>query len=233
MPKSNQNSADVSCEGNALSFALRNLLGGYSFIDIVKVEEVTGDTLTVKPLLSALTMDNEAMVSGVIYDVPYLQLRRGVSAVIMDPVVGDIGLIAVCDKDITNIKRTKSESVPDNFRTHSCSDAVYLTGIASLSSQPTQYAHFHEGGIDIVSPLDVTVKGGSVSVTAQEEITLNSPQIKLNGNLVQGDGEYGGLAVFTNGASTREDFVASGVSLKNHTTTGVEPGGGISGPPSS
>ena len=231
MPKSNQTSADVSCEGNALGFALRNLIGGYSFIDIVRVEEVTGNTLTVKPLLSALTMDDEAMERGVIYDVPYLQLRRGGSAVIMDPVVGDLGLIAVCDKDITNIKRTKTESVPDNFRAHSCSDAVYLTGIASLNSDPTQYIHFHDGGIDIFSPFDVNVNGKVVTVNAREKISLNCPQIELNGNLVQGEGEFGGSALFANGAITPEDFKAGDISLKNHRTPNIQRGDDTSNAP--
>jgi len=226
MTASNQKADDVSSEGNALAFAMRNMIGSYAFIDVVRVEAVFSEeqTVTVKRLLYGLTTGDEKIDNQPVYGVPYIRLGRGNSAVIMDPVVGDIGLVAICDRDISNIKRTKAESPPGSKRMHSRADATYITGIASLNSDPTQYAHFHDSGIDITSPLDITINGKNVEVNAQEKLSLNAPEVEVNGQLTQGAGSYAGAAIFSNGASTQQDFVAGEISLKNHRTSGVKSG---------
>ncbi|MCZ5831955.1 hypothetical protein O5345_06120 [Escherichia coli] len=43
--------------------------------------------------------------NSVLYDLPVWRLQRGNSAVIMDPVAGDIGLIAICDKDTSLVRK--------------------------------------------------------------------------------------------------------------------------------
>lgn len=233
MTAPNQKADDVSSEGNALSFAVRNMIGSYAFIDVVRVEEVFPEEglVTVRRLLYGLTTGDEKIDSQPVYGVPYIRLGRGNSAVIMDPVVGDIGLVAICDRDISNIKRTKTDSAPGSKRMHSRADATYVTGIASLNSAPTQYAHFHDAGIDITSPLDITINGRNIELNAQEKIALNSPDVEVNGSLTQGTGSYAGSAVFSNGASTPGDFVAGVISLKNHRTSGVTVGDDTSGGP--
>ena len=231
MSRSNQTSADVSSEGNALVFALRNMIGWYSFIDIVKVTEVTGDTLTVISQLHGLTNENEKIDNEPIYGIPYLRLQRGASAVIMDPVVGDIGLMAVCDRDITNVKATKSDAAPNTKRMHSVSDAVYLTGIASLNSAPSQYVHFRDDGIDIVSPLVVTVSSPTIEINGDNLVSINAPKIVLNGQITQGTGSHAGTATFANGATTPADFKAGTIGLKTHRHGGVQTGGGNTGLP--
>lgn len=212
-------------------FAMKNMIGGLAFIDVARVESVTGDTLTIKSLLRGMTTDGDIIENEPVYGVPFLQLRSGKSAVIMTPEVGDIGLIAICDRDITNVKKTKGETTPDNQRSHSYADAVYLTGIASLNSEPQQFAHFYDGGINITSPNKVTINAPSVEVNADGAISLSSPSIILNGPVSQGGGSYQGSADFKNGASTPEDFTAGDISLRNHKTSGVETGSGTSGAP--
>lgn len=231
MSKPNQRPSDVSSEGNAMAFAVRNMIGQFVFIDIVSVVEVTGDTLTVISTLHGLTTDNIKIDNQPIYDVPYLRLQRGSSAVIMDPVVGDIGLMAVCDRDITNVKATRADSAPNSKRLHSASDAIYLTGIASLNTEPSQYVHFRNDGIDVVSPLVVTVSSPTIELNGDNRVSLNAPQIILNGQVTQGAGSHAGAAVFTNGATTPADFAAGSISLKTHRHGGVQTGGGSTGAP--
>lgn len=231
MSKPNQRPVDVSCEGNALAFSLTNMIGQYSFIDVVRVVEVTGDTLTVISMISGLTTDNARINNEPIYGVPFLRLQRGVSAVIMDPVAGDIGFVAICDRDITNVKTTKADSVPGSKRTHSPSDAIYLTGIASLNATPLQYVHFRNDGIDIVSPMAVTVSSPIVQVNADNEVSLNAPSIVLNGAITQGSGSYAGTAAFKNAVTSEADFSVGTVSLKTHKHTGVQSGSSETGTP--
>jgi len=207
MTKPNQRPLDVSSEGNALSFSLRNMIGQYSFIDIVRVTEITDDTLTVISMLHGLTTDNAKIDNEPIYGVPYLRLQRGSSAVIMDPVVGDVGLMAVCDRDITNVKATKTDSVPNTKRTHSVSDAVYLTGIGSLNTDPDQYVKFNDGSIDIVSP---------------NVVNITAPSVNVKGD-VSVDG-----SITSTGETT-----AIGIPLSTHVHGGVESGGSKTSSPSS
>ena len=231
MSKPNQRPVDVSSEGNALAFSLKNMIGQYSFIDIVRVVEVTGSTITVISLLHGLTTDSTKIENEPIYGVPYLRLQRGASAVIMDPVADDVGLMAVCDRDITNVKATKTDSAPNSKRMHSATDAIYLTGIASLNSEPNQYVHFRDDGIDVVSPLAVTISSPTIELNGDNLVSLNAPQIVLNGQITQGAGSHAGAATFTNGATTPQDFTAGSIGLKTHRHSGVQTGGGNTGAP--
>lgn len=230
MSKLNQRPMDYASEGNALESSLRAMIGNYVFIDIVRVEAVTGDTLTVKSLVQGLTSDRKAIGSEPTYGVPYLRLQRGSSAVIMDPVVGDIGLVAVCDRDITNVKANKTESVPQTLRTHARADAVYLTGIASLNQTPTQYARFTESGIDVVSPVKLSINAPDVAVTGTSSIALNSPNIILNGPITQGAGSYAGVAHFKNAVTSDAEFSVGAIRLTYHGHNGVQHGTDNSGP---
>lgn len=232
MAKITQKPKDVSCDGNSLAFAIKQFIGNYAFIDLAEVVEVNGDqTVDVKRLVLGTTAAGDKMEPGVIYNVPYMQLRRGASAVIMDPVSGDLGIIAVCDKDISNVKATKKPALPGTGRSHSYGDAVYLTGIASLNSEPSQYVHFRNDGIDVVSPLVVTVSSPTIELNGGNLVSINAPQIVLNGQVNQGSGSHAGAATFANGATTPEDFTAGDISLKSHLTSGVESGSGKSGLP--
>lgn len=149
----------VSTDGNAQEFIFDKMLGEYAFIDLVRVIEVTGKTLTVQSLLLGRQDSGEGIDNLPIYNIPFLRLQRGASAVVMDPEIGDVGLMATCDKDISISKKTKKDSVPPSGRMHSKIDGVYLTGVYSLNQEPTQYVRFNDSGIDIKSPRAVNING--------------------------------------------------------------------------
>ena len=73
----------------------------------------------------------------------------------MNPVVGDIGMIAVCDRDNSIARANRKQSVPGSKRTHSKSDALYLGGF--LNQAPTQYVEFADDKINIVAPNGVNI----------------------------------------------------------------------------
>ena len=99
----------------------------------------------------------------------------------------------------------------------------------------------------------VATVGGAVTVTAQGDVTLTCPNLTINcpqttitgtltvGGLITGQGGFtvsggGGVQatcdITLNGAmSSTGDIVAGGISLINHTHTGVTPGGGSTGAP--
>ncbi|MDI3361139.1 Gp138 family membrane-puncturing spike protein [Lelliottia sp. V89_10] len=222
---------DTSSEANAQQFLMHQFLMGKAFITLAIVTAVndSGEVVSIKPMVDGFTGGGDRIPSGVISGVPVWRLQRGASAVIMPPVVGDIGLIAICDRDITAVKATKDAALPGSNRTHSYSDAIYLGGV--LNAEPSQYVKFSNDGIDIVSPLLVNVNGNVVSINAESRAEINAPQILLNGQVGQGEGSYAGTAHFKNKVTSDVDFQAGDISLVGHRTSGVQTGGGTSGTP--
>lgn len=222
---------DTASDANAQQHLMQQFLMGKAFITLALVTGVSesGEIVSVQPMVEGFTGGGDRIPSGVISGVPVWRLQRGASAVIMPPVEGDIGMIAICDRDITAVKATKDFALPGSNRTHSYSDAIYLGGV--LNAEPTQYVKFANDGIDIVSPLLVNVNGNVVSINAESRAEINAPQILLNGNVGQGEGSYAGTAHFKNKVTSDVDFQAGTISLIGHKTSGVEPGSGSSGVP--
>ena len=153
---------DTSCDANMLGYVFSRLIGNMTFVKIVRVIGVnTSDgVVDLEGLLYTVNANGESLNDGGRYfSIPYLRLQRGSSAVVMNPVIGDVGLMVCCDRDITGIKDNKNASVPVSNRLHSAADGVYLTSIACLSETPTQYVEFHDAGIDIKSPGIVNING--------------------------------------------------------------------------
>lgn len=215
---------DTSSEANAQQFLMHQFLMGKAFITLSLVTAVndSGEVVSVKPMVDGFTGGGDRIPSGVISGIPVWRLQRGASAVIMPPVVGDIGLIAICDRDITAVKATKDAALPGSNRTHSYSDAIYLGGV--LNAEPSQYVKFSNDGIDIVSPLVVQVNGNTVVVNADEKISLNAPIIEANGQLTQGSGSYAGDAIFGGTITATGEITGSGIKLSTHNHSGVERG---------
>lgn len=221
---------NVNCEANISEFIFNTLMARNSFIQLVMVSKVKeGPLLDVIPLVSGFSADGSRIDNTPVFNVPVWRLQRGASAVIMDPVEGDIGLMLCCDRDITKVRKEKKESLPASMRVHSKSDGIYLGGL--LNAEPTQYVKFSNDGIDIVSPLLVNVNGNVVSINAESRAEINAPQILLNGQVGQGEGSYAGTAHFKNKVTSDVDFQAGDISLVGHRTSGVQTGGGTSGTP--
>lgn len=222
---------DTSSEANAQQFLMHQFLMGKAFITLALVTSVneSGEVVSVKPMVEGFTGGGDRIPSSVISGVPVWRLQRGASAVIMTPVAGDIGLIAICDRDITAVKATQESALPGSNRTHSYSDSIYLGGV--LNAEPSQYVKFANDGIDIVSPLVVQVNGNTVVVNADDKISLNAPIIEANGQLTQGSGSYAGNATFGGTITATGEVTGNGIHLSTHKHGGVETGGGQTSTP--
>ncbi len=172
----------------------------------------------VMPLVQQVNGDGSVTSHGTIYGVPYLRIQGGRNAVIIDPEVGDIGLAAVCDRDISAVQGAQGEAPPGSRRHHNLSDCVYLHSI--IGEAPTQYVQFSSAGITIKSPSAVTVIAPSVSVSASGGATITAPTLQIHGD------------VSISGSMTAVgDVGGAGVSLHNHTHGGVQTGTGHTGAP--
>lgn len=151
-------SAQTSDAENLL-YVFKKLLSGAFFIELVQVTAIRGSApnlvVDVIPLVTRTDPSGATIQNSEIFNVPVFRLQRGMSAVIMNPVAGDIGMIAVCDRDNSIARANRKQSVPGSKRTHSKSDALYLGGF--LNQAPTQYVEFADDKINIVAPNGVNI----------------------------------------------------------------------------
>lgn len=225
--------SDAASEVGRMNYVLQAALSGLRVAMPVKVVKVTNSggisaigQVDVQPLVSAVDGSGKAWPHGIIHNVPYMRIQGGSNGIILDPVVGDIGIASVCDRDISTVKNAKKVSAPGSNRKNDMSDMVYLMTI--IGAAPTQYVQFGSGGITIHSPTKVIVTAPNVEITAGTECKITAPTITLNGALNQ---TSGGAATFSGSMTVTGDVTAAGTSVHTHKHGGVTTGGGQTGTP--
>lgn len=207
-------------EWNRLEFAIRMVQGRQATATLVKVLAVSpGPTdgepprVDVQPLVSQVDGAGNGTPHGTIHDLPCFRYQAGGCAVIIDPVVGDIGLAVFAHTDISSVKATRAAALPGSRRRFDWSDGMYLG--AMLGAQPTSYVKIGPDGVTVQADA-----GLPVTVRTTGTVTIDAPTVALTGDLtVQGD-------IMTGPGST-----FNGKSFDSHTHSGVTTGTGTSGPP--
>ena len=181
--------AQVS-DAESLSYIFKKLLSEASFIEIAIVTAVRGEApnlvVDVKPLVTQLNQSKEMIPNSEVYSIPVFRLQRGGSAIIMNPVPGDIGFIAMCDRDTSLARANRKESVPGSRRTHSKSDGIYLGGL--LNMPPEQFLEFADNAINITSPNPVNITCSKANITAPDGVEMTTPLLKVSG-AIQANGD--------------------------------------------
>lgn len=114
---------------------IKQVLNGISTIKMVKVVAVTGGGpsapcyVDVQPLVNMIDGAGNPTPHGILTNLPVFRLQGGIGAIICDPSVNDIGLIACCDRDSSKVKATKKVANPGSRRTLDLADGIYLGGI--------------------------------------------------------------------------------------------------------
>lgn len=176
-----QQPTSTATDYQALEFLVSAVLSHVRTAHPVQVVAVTGGglgpigTVDTKPLVSQTNGAGQGQPHGVVYGRPYIRWQGGSSAVILDPSVGDIGLLVCCDRDISNVVATLMAALPASLRRFNFADGIYI-GCSVSKATPTQYVQFvsEGGGINIVSPGEIKLTGSSIS---------------LNGATISGAGE--------------------------------------------
>lgn len=174
--------AEISTEALRQELMIRTLLLGVRTAMPVKVMAVhpgtgtppTIGTVDVQPLVQTVDGTGKLWSLAEVYGASFLRFQAGGNAVVIDPQVGDIGLAAVCDRDISSVLAAGGAlSGPGSARTHHLSDMIYVGSIISIAAI-TQYLMFSASGISVVS---------------QQAVTLQAPQINLDGAVSQTNGD--------------------------------------------
>ncbi|EAA0893022.1 oxidoreductase [Salmonella enterica] len=212
------NPSDINSDINAQEFMLRQFLGRHAFITLGQVVATDGEVIDARPMVMAVAADGSPVRHEVIYNLPVWRLQGGGNAVIMPPQVGDIGFLAICDRDISTVKAMRQDAMPGSKRTHNYADAIWLGGL--LNGAPVQFVAFDDNRIRVVSPWKVEITAPEGVMNASKSFTVNSPQIALNGDTAVSQGlTVTGQSTLSGGSTI------AGIDFERHVHGGVESGG--------
>lgn len=233
---------------NALNFMIDNKTSQMAICHLCKVVALVegaggvskAPMVKVKVLTQQVDGQGNPSERAIIYNVPAMRLQAGKNAIIIDPKVDDMGLLVVCQSDISAVKENKDYAPPGSYRQNNWADGCYIPAFI-MDGAITSYVQIvtdgsDEGVINVITPK-------KVNVTNQDDVNVTSTG-KLNANIT-GDitlHTSGNLIITAANASltsgglftTQSDVIAGGVagtSLQHHLTSAVSSGTSVSGPP--
>lgn len=138
-------------------WVIQRLIRKINTTDLVKVLAVfptagTVGFVDVQRLVQQQTTNGVVIDNAPIYRIPYLRVQGGKSAIIIDPVVDDLGVAVFAQRDITAAVATKAEGPAPTNRAYDAGDGLYLGGV--LNADPTQWLQFFAtDGAELKAPL--------------------------------------------------------------------------------
>ncbi|MGF6633518.1 oxidoreductase [Paraburkholderia sp. MM6662-R1] len=132
-------------------------------------------TVDVQPCVSQLDSLGNVIPHDTIRGIKYMRMQGGANAMILDPAEGDIGLVAVCDRDSSSVIANNDVAAPGSLRKHDMSDSFYVATVVAASA-PSQYVCYADDGIDIVSPKRIRFIAPEVVIDASRAFNVTSPQ---------------------------------------------------------
>jgi len=211
-----QKPTSAATEYQSLAFFVRQRLMGMQTATVVQVQAVHGGglgavgTVDVLPLVNQVDGAGNQIPHKTIYARPYVRWQGGDSAVILDPVEGDIGLCVFASRDISSVLASGQQSPPASGRAYAFADGLYV-GV-TVADAPSQYVQFLVDGDGNPQGIKIVSSGG--------DITLNGVTIDTSGN------------ISTPGTiDATGDITGDSVSLHSHVHSGVTTGSGDTGPP--
>lgn len=231
---------------NAFNFAVKQLIFSTVSTAIpVRVDSVerNGDGsgagfLSATPLVAQTDADGNLIPPVSIPRLPYFRLQHGTAAIICDPAVGDVGLAIFAQSDCSKVNGGTEPVTPGSFRSFDMSDGFYIGGF--WGKKPETFIHIEQAGTVHVVAKTVTTDCQQATVNASTHADVTTPEMKVTGKLtvtglITGTGGLaisGGSGATVNGSlTTTGDVKAAGISLDNHTHSGVETGSGSTGKP--
>ncbi len=180
----------------AIDFIARQITAGKAFASLVKVISVSGGgtlgpaMVAVQPMVDQVDGFGTRTAHGTIYNIPCFRYQAGTCAFIVDPVKNDVGLAVICDRDISQVKKTGEISGPGSARQNSWADGVFfgafLGGMVTTSITLTQ-----DGKATIVAPGGVFITGDITTTGTVTNNGLNIGSTHVHGGVTTGGGNTG------------------------------------------
>ena len=153
---------------NAMQHVIQTAKDAMMTCTIVKVMKLTNGGGAVGPIGRVDVLPLVQMVDGIqktyshvtVHNLPYVRIMGGKYAVILDPQVGDIGMVTSADRDISGVKQKQDIAPPGSNRRNNISDGIYIG--CALGAKPTSYVRFDKDG-----NIELTPDGGKTAIWIQ------------------------------------------------------------------
>lgn len=169
---------DTSTEFNAMMMCIKNSIEKINTALPVRVEAVYPDEMRVDvvPLVGFWDFQNDTVEPVTLYNLPYMRVQGGIAALVIDPVVGDIGFAIFAQKDSSGVVRGTDKPVKaGSYRRYSMSDGWYIGGF--LNQNPKIFLEMKQDETAILT----AVKGTTINVNAGG-LTING-NVTVNGRI--------------------------------------------------
>lgn len=173
-----------------------------------------GPRVTVQPLIALVTTGGAQVPRAQVASLPVFQFGAGGFLLSFPIKTGDLGWIMASDRDISVFLQSYAASRPQTFRRQNFADAVFIPDIMrgySIAGEDEENA--------VLQSAD-----GSVKISLwPDKLKIVAPLVEIVTPSVTMTGDLVVAGEITAGGTT--------INLSTHTHSGVEPGGGNSGPP--
>ncbi len=178
------NYEDLTSEYNALNFIITSIIKStVNTCYAVTVTKVDADNqkVTVKPLIAQIDADNNKIELPEIFEIPYFRYSAGRTAVKLNPVAGDIGVLIIFKSDSNNIKTgDNSQILPNTFLNYPLYSGIYIGGM--LNNDPENYIEIKDDSITINANKKIVINCQTAEINADSEVNINSSKINLGEN---------------------------------------------------
>lgn len=198
-----QNPAELGTFQGLFKAVLRKFLQGVDDMLPARVISYSRETnmAQVQPLVALLTTGGESVSRAPVASVPVFQIGGGNFLLNFNIMPGDLGWIKANDRDISLFCQSYSEHTPNTARLHSFQDALFFPQIMKY------YNISAEDDENCV----LQNRNGSVKISLGDDtITIKAPHVVIESTTLTNNGKNIG---------------------DDHVHSGVDPGGGTSGPP--
>jgi len=237
-----QDPSSAASPFNATAFIVQAMLAGIATVKLVQVQAVdtNAKTVDVQPMVNQLDGQGNSTPHGTINAVPYVYAQAGDGAVIMDPAVGDKGVMVCCDRDISSAISSKAIANPGSFRQLDAADGVYLFGLPGLNTAPAQFIKFSPNGIEwhdrngnemLSNSAGISING--VVFNQQGQVAGNLPvngTLQLSGSIKALNGSTYAGTIQTAGNVIAGFGTGDQIGLQTHAHISGNPGNQTSGP---
>jgi hypothetical protein len=161
-----QKPTDTATEFQTRQFHITQRVLKAQTVTLVEVKAVYGGgvapvgTVDVLPLVDQVDGAGNAIPNEVLFNRPYVRAQGGQVAVIVDPEVGDIGVMVFGSRDLSAVLAAGAEGPPASLRTFNYADGLYLYSIPRVA--PTTYIQVSSAGI-VMRASTVNINGAVIS----------------------------------------------------------------------
>lgn len=173
---------------NTLVGIIDNALSSVSTAMPVTVLQVyKNHTVDVMPMVDMLDSAGNAVEHAPITAIPYARLQGGDYGLIIEPKVGDKGLVVFASRDISDVVQSKGKAKPASLRKHSMSDGMYIASL--LYEEPETYLKIQKEKVTIHTKKllvenndQTTIQAKNLLVEKNTQTTIKAKNLLIDDN---------------------------------------------------